>query len=145
MKSPLYFHSSHSIHLIRKTLLEIQESCVVVGPQKKLFTNDNFEIAVTYFRAGYSPQDYPSEKVTCPPIDSTDFLSYSASQSIPSTLSLSLPLFFFFNFATLDVQEWESRRMIELSYSIKCPTAAHHLMGTKKVQQILTQPYVVER
>lgn len=36
-------------------------------------------------------------------------------------------------------QDWQTLLNIELSYSIKCPTTAYHLAGTKKVQQLLTQ------
>lgn len=61
------------------------------------------EVAVTYFRAGYAPADYPTGK------------------------------------------EWEARLLIEQSKTIKCPNIAYHLVGSKKVQQILDQPGMVER
>ncbi|RKO89857.1 glutathione synthetase, partial [Blyttiomyces helicus] len=61
------------------------------------------EVAVTYFRAAYTPVDYPSEK------------------------------------------EWAARLLIEESRSVKCPNIAYHLAGTKKVQQVLARPGVVER
>ena len=35
--------------------------------------------------------------------------------------------------------------MIERSFAIKCPTIAYHLVGTKKVQQVLATPGVVEQ
>lgn len=35
--------------------------------------------------------------------------------------------------------------MIERSMSIKCPSVSYHLAGTKKVQQVLSVPGVVER
>ncbi len=35
--------------------------------------------------------------------------------------------------------------MIERSFAIKCPTTAYHLAGTKKVQQVLAQPGVLEQ
>jgi len=34
---------------------------------------------------------------------------------------------------------------LELSTAIKCPNINYHLCGTKKVQQVLAQPGVVER
>ena len=61
------------------------------------------EIAVVYFRAGYTPNDYPTDK------------------------------------------EWTSRSLIEHSKAIKCPTIAYHLVGTKKVQQVLALPGQLER
>ncbi|KAJ1569334.1 Glutathione synthetase, partial [Nowakowskiella sp. JEL0078] len=57
----------------------------------------------TYYRAGYSPDDYPTKS------------------------------------------EWEARLLVERSNSIKCPTAAFHLVGTKKVQQVLARPGIVEQ
>ncbi|CAG8566881.1 16497_t:CDS:10 [Acaulospora morrowiae] len=42
-------------------------------------------------------------------------------------------------------KEWEARMLIERSNSIKCPTIAYQLVGSKKVQQILTVPGVLER
>ncbi|CEG46252.1 glutathione synthetase [Plasmopara halstedii] len=41
--------------------------------------------------------------------------------------------------------EWAARTLIERSYAIKCPSIAYHLAGTKKVQQVLSQPTVLRR
>ncbi|KAH0454340.1 hypothetical protein IEQ34_016264 [Dendrobium chrysotoxum] len=60
-------------------------------------------VAVVYFRAGYSPNDYPSES------------------------------------------EWNARLMMEQSTAIKCPSISYHLVGTKKIQQELAKPLVLER
>ncbi len=37
------------------------------------------------------------------------------------------------------------RLTLERSRAIKCPSAGYHLAGTKKVQQILVHPGVLER
>ena len=42
-------------------------------------------------------------------------------------------------------QEWDARKIIELSNAAKCPTIAMQLAGSKKVQQDLARPGVVER
>ncbi|XP_077458292.1 glutathione synthetase [Stigmatopora argus] len=42
-------------------------------------------------------------------------------------------------------QAWESRLMMECSLAVKCPDINTHLAGTKKVQQVLAQPGVLER
>ncbi|KAJ3318674.1 Glutathione synthetase [Blyttiomyces sp. JEL0837] len=42
-------------------------------------------------------------------------------------------------------KEWTARLLIERSYAIKCPNISYHLVGSKKVQQILAQPNVLER
>ncbi|XP_059914357.1 glutathione synthetase [Gadus macrocephalus] len=42
-------------------------------------------------------------------------------------------------------QSWETRLLIERSRAIKCPDIATHLAGTKKVQQVLARPGVLER
>lgn len=41
--------------------------------------------------------------------------------------------------------DWETRLMLERSKAIKCPSAAVHLAGTKKVQQVLACPGKLER
>ncbi|KXZ48946.1 hypothetical protein GPECTOR_24g236 [Gonium pectorale] len=60
-------------------------------------------VCVFYFRAGYTPGDYPGEA------------------------------------------EWAARELIERSDAAKCPTVAYQLAGTKKVQQDLASPGVLER
>lgn len=45
----------------------------------------------------------------------------------------------------MDEKAWEVRLRMELSVAIKCPSAQYHLAGTKKVQQVLAQPDVLER
>lgn len=42
-------------------------------------------------------------------------------------------------------QDWEGRLMMERSKAICCPNVYYHLAGTKKVQQVLAQPGVVEK
>lgn len=42
-------------------------------------------------------------------------------------------------------QHWDTRLMLERSRAIKCPDIGTHLTGTKKVQQVLAQPGVLER
>ncbi|XP_072305598.1 glutathione synthetase [Eucyclogobius newberryi] len=42
-------------------------------------------------------------------------------------------------------QDWDTRLMLERSRAIKCPDIATHLTGTKKVQQVLARPGVLER
>ncbi|XP_050315565.1 glutathione synthetase-like isoform X1 [Anthonomus grandis grandis] len=41
-------------------------------------------------------------------------------------------------------KEWDARLMIERSQAIKCPSIQFHLAGTKKVQQALAKPGVLE-
>ncbi|XP_037101868.1 glutathione synthetase-like isoform X2 [Syngnathus acus] len=40
---------------------------------------------------------------------------------------------------------WDARLMMECSLAVKCPDISTHLAGTKKVQQVLSQPGVLER
>lgn len=42
-------------------------------------------------------------------------------------------------------QEWDMRLMLERSHAIKCPDIGTHLAGTKKVQQELARPGVLEK
>ncbi|KAK8942648.1 hypothetical protein KSP39_PZI009253 [Platanthera zijinensis] len=91
----------HSVNTIRKTLSEIDAEGELL-PDGSLAIGGQI-VAVVYFRAGYSPNDYPSES------------------------------------------EWDARLMIEQSTTIKCPSISYHLVGTKKIQQELAKPMVLER
>lgn len=90
------------VYVVRKTLTEIAKEGKLQGEDRRLFV-DGQEVAVVYFRCGYSPDQYHSEK------------------------------------------EWEARIMIERSLAIKSPTIHYHLAGTKKVQQRLAEPGMLER
>lgn len=74
---------------------------------------------MTYFRAGYGPEDYHSQKVK--------------EKAILCRMT------------TLQKKEWEARLIIERSLSIKCPTVAYQLVGAKKVQQVLAIPGRLEQ
>ncbi|KAI7867099.1 glutathione synthetase [Spinellus fusiger] len=52
----------HGIRLIRRSLAQIEASGTL-DPITKALTIDGHDIAVTYFRAGYGPEDYHSKKV----------------------------------------------------------------------------------
>uniref|UniRef100_A0A8D0A1U2 Glutathione synthetase n=1 Tax=Sander lucioperca TaxID=283035 RepID=A0A8D0A1U2_SANLU len=67
-----------------------------------LFSDDQ-EVAVVYFRNGYMPENYISEKT------------------------------------------WDARLLMERSLAVKCPDISTHLAGTKKVQQVLASPGVLEK
>ncbi|KAJ8772032.1 hypothetical protein K2173_027209 [Erythroxylum novogranatense] len=41
--------------------------------------------------------------------------------------------------------EWRARLLLEQSSAIKCPSISYHLAGTKKIQQELAKPNVLER
>ncbi|XP_061121136.1 glutathione synthetase-like [Syngnathus typhle] len=90
-----------NITTIRKRFEDISESGRLDG-DKRLFV-DYQEVAVVYFRHGYMPQHYKSEKA------------------------------------------WDARLMMEGSLAVKCPDISTHLAGTKKVQQVLAKPGVLER
>ncbi|KAI0240419.1 Glutathione synthetase [Lamellibrachia satsuma] len=42
-------------------------------------------------------------------------------------------------------KDWEARLLVERSRAIKCPNIAYHLAGTKKVQQVLALPGMVQK
>ncbi|XP_057439417.1 glutathione synthetase, chloroplastic-like [Lotus japonicus] len=91
----------YHIPTIRKTLAEVDQEGAVL-PDGTLSV-DGQAIAIVYFRAGYTPKDYPSES------------------------------------------EWRARLLMEQSSAIKCPPISYHLVGTKKIQQELAKPNVLER
>ncbi|XP_028770803.1 glutathione synthetase, chloroplastic-like isoform X1 [Neltuma alba] len=97
----LALRERHHITSVRKTLAQIDQEAELL-PDGKLFV-DGQAIAVIYFRAGYTPLDYPSES------------------------------------------EWRARLLMEKSSAIKCPSISYHLAGTKKIQQELAKPGVLER
>ncbi|KAK9146774.1 hypothetical protein Sjap_006677 [Stephania japonica] len=86
---------------IRRTLAEIDSEGQLL-PDGTLLV-DGCAVAVIYFRAGYAPNDYPSES------------------------------------------EWRARLLMEQSSAVKCPSISYHLTGTKKIQQELAKPNILER
>ncbi|KAJ7094015.1 hypothetical protein B0H15DRAFT_1020657 [Mycena belliarum] len=92
----------HSIHVIRQTFDQLEASASVDSVTRALFISDT-EVSTVYFRAGYTPADYPS------------------------------------------ATQYATRFLLERSRAIKCPSIALQLAGGKKVQQVLTQPGVLER
>ncbi|KAG8963865.1 hypothetical protein FRC03_002484 [Tulasnella sp. 419] len=97
----------YGITVIRHTLGELSEY-VSVDSNKQILTVTSptrasfLEVSVVYYRAGYTPDDYPTPEY------------------------------------------YETRFNIERSRAIKCPTIALQLAGGKKIQQVLTNPGVLE-
>ncbi|ORE06103.1 glutathione synthetase [Rhizopus microsporus var. microsporus] len=56
----------HGISLMRLTLEDIY-SRATLSPKNKGLVIDDYEVAVTYFRAGYGPEDYPTQKILSTP------------------------------------------------------------------------------
>ncbi|CAN6329254.1 unnamed protein product [Urochloa humidicola] len=96
-----HLKESHGVTTIRKTLSQVEAEGQVL-PDGTLLV-DGKTVAVVYYRAGYTPNDYPSEA------------------------------------------EWSARLLIEQSSAVKCPSISYHLVGTKKIQQELAKPDVLER
>ncbi|CAL4906309.1 unnamed protein product [Urochloa decumbens] len=96
-----HLKESHGVTTIRKTLSQVEAEGQVL-PDGSLLV-DGKKVAVVYYRAGYTPNDYPSEA------------------------------------------EWSARLLIEQSSAVKCPSISYHLVGTKKIQQELAKPNVLER
>ncbi|KAI0721033.1 glutathione synthase [Cerioporus squamosus] len=102
----------HSIHVTRQTFDELAVSAQVVPGSRTLQIKlpgllprgaETVEISTVYFRAGYTPNDYPTPR------------------------------------------HYATRQLVESSVAIKCPSIQLQLAGGKKVQQVLTQPGVMER
>jgi len=93
--------------MVRASLAEVEANGSVDAAKRLVLRGGRFgaslEASVVYFRAGYTPNDYPSEA------------------------------------------EWAARLAIERARAVKCPSLAQHLAGTKKVQQALAVPSVLER
>ncbi|XP_020211701.1 glutathione synthetase, chloroplastic [Cajanus cajan] len=91
----------YNITTIRKTLAEVDQQGEILPDGT--FSVDGEAVSVIYFRAGYTPADYPSES------------------------------------------EWRARLLMEQSCAVKCPSISYHLVGSKKIQQELAKPGVLER
>jgi glutathione synthase len=89
------------IRMIRRTLADIEQRATLNA--RRDLEIDGHTIAVTYFRAGYTPDDYNSDR------------------------------------------EWQALERMERSRTIMCPSTAYHLAGTKKIQQTLSAPGVLEK
>ncbi len=92
----------HGIAVVRRTLAQISEHACLSSDSQRLRI-ENQEVALVYFRAGYTPGDYDDECA------------------------------------------WQGRVLLERSIAIKCPTLAMQLCGTKKMQQCLAEPNVLEQ
>lgn len=95
------------VRVVRQTFSEIAERISLASDaDRKLLLNHpvlgRIEISVVYYRAGYGPSDYASER------------------------------------------DWETRKQLERSLAIKCPSIAVQLAGAKKVQQVLAEPDQLE-
>jgi len=93
---------THKIPTIRLTLTEIHRA-VSLHPQTNDLLIGNQVVLLVYFRAAYTPRDFPTQ------------------------------------------DEWDALLTIERSRAIKCPSIAYHLAGTKKMQQVLSLPGMIER
>jgi len=54
------FISRHAIRLIRRTFSELS-TCASLSLDKTLLIDTKFHISIVYFRAGYTPDDYPTQ------------------------------------------------------------------------------------
>jgi glutathione synthase len=89
------------VKMIRATLASIKDIATLTTDKRLLI--HGVETSVVYYRAGYTPTDYPSQI------------------------------------------EWDARFFLETSFAIKCPNAAYHLVGAKKIQQVLANPTILQR
>lgn len=95
--------SNGEMHITRLTFTECAERLQLNDENYNLVLDGIITVAVVYFRTGYSPEDYHSDK------------------------------------------EWNTRLLMEKSTAIKCPWIGLQLANTKKVQQILSKPGVLEK
>lgn len=98
--------TSHQVSVQFHTLQYLYENSFV-NEQQELCLKDKegeeTKVSVVYYRAGYTPDDYPTD------------------------------------------MQWQARIRMEHSNAIKCPNIGYHLAGTKKIQQVLCQPGVLEQ
>lgn len=89
----------YDIKVIRMTLTELSTNASLID--NNLVINNEI-ISVVYFRAGYTPLDYPLKK------------------------------------------HWDVRMLIEQSSAVCVPNIGYHLVGSKKFQQVISDPNILE-
>lgn len=69
----------HAIPLVRRTLAQIEQHHTRDERGQLLLDSGRHRVAIVYFRAGYSPRDYPSE------------LEYAAVKSVERSVAIKCP------------------------------------------------------
>lgn len=87
--------------VIRRTFAEVEAEAKLDDKRRLVIGGQS--ISVVYYRSGYSPDDYLSDR------------------------------------------DWDARLLMERSTAVKCPSISYHLVGSKKIQQELAKPGVLER
>uniref|UniRef100_A0A0L8HVV2 Glutathione synthetase n=1 Tax=Octopus bimaculoides TaxID=37653 RepID=A0A0L8HVV2_OCTBM len=129
------FEINPKISIIRQSLEDICQKGYLNEENKLII--DGLEIAVVYFRDGYSPDSYKSQQRifslnNCAVIELRRGSKVESSRvQLPDDERIK--------------EDWDTRKMIELSFAIKCPSINYHLAGTKKIQQELSRPGVLEK
>ncbi|XP_065899343.1 glutathione synthetase-like [Dysidea avara] len=90
----------YRIKVLRHTFGEI-DNVATINNDNRLIVNDT-EIAIVYYRSGYHPNLFPTEK------------------------------------------QWSAYLMLEQSQAVKCPPISHHLCTLKRIQQVFSNPNVLE-
>lgn len=52
----------HGVRVLRQTFAQLQDTARLAEGDKTLLVADGVEVSVVYFRAGYTPDDYPDQK-----------------------------------------------------------------------------------
>lgn len=99
-----------------------------------------FEISLVYFRAGYTPSDYPESASE----GNSDLAGVVAADNDVSSAENEHVRRFRLFCDTEKNTLWRVRGLIEFSRAIKCPSVGLHLAGVKAIQAALTRPGVVE-
>jgi glutathione synthetase len=71
--------TTHKVPVLRRTMAQIEASGRIIEPSGALILDDNKEISVVYFRAGYTPSDYPTE------------IQWKVRELIESSLAIKCP------------------------------------------------------
>jgi glutathione synthase len=94
---------TYGVPVTRKTLTELGAVAKSLVNEAGDLVVDGQVVSVVYYRAGYTPNDYPTDA------------------------------------------EWQAREEIERSSAIKCPNIGHHLVGAKKIQQVMYNREVLRK
>lgn len=105
----------HGIPMVRKSLTQIQSESKMDPDTGRLRLGDGSEVAVVYFRAGYSPDCYPTEK------------EWDARELLETSLAIKCP--------SIDYQLVGAKKVQQ---ALARPGAVEHFMGARDAVKLRT-------
>ncbi|CBI34350.3 unnamed protein product, partial [Vitis vinifera] len=113
---------------------------------KERYPFESFQRAPMFFPQLYNTHDVTTIRKTLAEIDAEGKLLPDGTLTVGG--QPVAVIYFRAGYAPTDYpseSEWRARLIMEQSSAVKCPSISYHLAGTKKIQQELAKPNVLER